>query len=164
MIRSTTSILLALTTAINFAISPVGSPARQFRIADQVEGNYKLKAITINPGIDYGTGTGVVTDLLAFTIKSGSSCLSTVVITFHSGGTITTANTPACQEEISMGPKETDHWTRTTNELLLTDADGKQTKYALSFSGNLMRLTGKVGLSGLNDKRDHELSMTLVRQ
>ena len=130
--------------------------------ANQVEGNYKWKTVTITPGIDYGKGP--VTDMLSM-MKATDKCVQDLVITFHGGGTVTIAKPASCEDQMAMGITEKSHWVRKNDTLIVTESDGASTTFALSFTGTVMRLSGKISISSSHaEQKDHLLIMELVRQ
>lgn len=130
-------------------------------LADAVDGRYKWKAITITPGITVAKTT--ITDLLALSLAN-NKCIGEVVITFRSGGGVSLSGPAGCEDQLGVGLSQTSHWERTGDTMTITEADGKRTRFALSFNGPLMRLSGKLVLDGFSDKHPRLLTMELSRQ
>ncbi|TAE33953.1 MAG: hypothetical protein EAZ91_01170 [Cytophagales bacterium] len=115
-----------------------------------IEGNWKLTAMKVNPGLDAGP-FGKITDMLKFfTDLTGSTCLTDITFTFKKDGT-STADTPkSCQgntedieDQSGIDITGTSKWALVGDQLTLTDSDGTKQVVTAKINGNTMSWTYK---------------------
>ncbi len=122
-----------------------------------IEGNWKIAAIKLSPGIDVPP-IGKVTDLLtAYGLLRTTTCLTDVSFTFKSDGTVTSSNPASCQPNVAEIKQQTgidltgtSKWSLTGDQLTVTAADNTKLTTTATITSGTMVWTYKRALVDLN--------------
>ena len=110
-----------------------------------IEGNWKIAAIKLSPGIDVPP-IGKVTDLLgAYGLLRTTTCLTDVSFTFKSDGTVTSSNPASCKDNIAEIKQQTgidltgtSKWSLTGDQLTVTAADNSKLNATSTITNGVM--------------------------
>ena len=117
-----------------------------------IAGQYKVSAITAEPGFALGPPFGTVTDVAAFYQQlTGTTCLRDITLSLNADGSAAVDNPATCRSAGDAGPLAGfggARWTVNDSKLTLTAPNGTSTDYALSRDGNTLRLTRQQPIAG----------------
>lgn len=117
-----------------------------------IAGNFKVSAITAEPGFALGPPFGTVTDVAAFYQQlTGKTCLRDITLSLNAYGSAGIDNPTTCRSAGDAGPLAGfggARWAVNDGKLTLTAPNGISTEYRLSRDGNTLRLTRQQPLFG----------------
>lgn len=119
---------------------------------DTIAGQYKVSAITADPGFALGPPFGTVTDVAAFYQQlTGTTCLRDITLSLNSDGKAAVDNPASCRNPGDAGPLagfSGARWGVNDGKLTLTAPNGISTDYTLTRDGSTLRLTRQQPIAG----------------
>jgi hypothetical protein len=117
-----------------------------------IAGQYKVSAITAEPGFALGPPFGTVTDVVAFYQQlTGTTCLTDITLSLNAAGSAGIDNLATCRSAGDAGPLAGfggARWAVNDGKLTLTAPNDISTDYALTHDGNTLRLTRQQPIAG----------------
>jgi|GEM_PF-2764848 len=157
--------LVAYTLLLSLSLFLANCGGKDDTVApNSVEGNWKILSIKLNPGLDVPP-LGKVTDLLtAYGLLRNTTCLTDVLFTFKSDGTLVSSNPASCQTNVAEIKVQTgidfagtSKWSLTGDQLTITAADNTKLTVTSTVANGSMVWTYKralVDLNGVSSNQD----------
>jgi hypothetical protein len=134
-LRATRLTALALLTAFSLVTYQCGKKSSDPSPSGSgITGSWKITSLA------YKDAKGQVTDVTAQLALVGAQCLTTVVLTFNSDGSLTgSSGCPAAGDYVDTSGKA--KWSVSGSKLTITDSSGSKDEYDYEISGNTLKLT-----------------------
>ncbi len=135
-------------------------------IASSVQGSWKISGYKIDPAVDF-TGTGQKSnDLLTIfkALPNGNDlvdCLTSTVITFNSGGTITQKTGAKCNAATDMSPVEDNSTWKLDGSKLTITSGADVSVFDTVISGNTLKMSEKQLADFDGDGKEETYMVTL---
>lgn len=117
-----------------------------------IAGQYRVSAITAEPGFALGPPFGTVTDVATFYQQlTGTTCLRDITLSLNADGSAAVDNPATCRSAGDAGPLAGfggARWAVNDGKLTLTAPNGSATDYALSRDASTLRLTRQQPIAG----------------
>ena len=119
---------------------------------DTVAGQYKVSAITAEPGFALGPPYGTVTDVAAFYQQiTGTTCLTDITLSLNADGSAGVDTPSTCRSAGDAGPLAGfagARWAVNGSTLTLTAPNGVSTEYGLSRDNMTLKLSRQQPIPG----------------
>lgn len=157
--RITRLFTAAILLALPLLLANCGGDSGTTVAPNSIEGNWKIAAIKLNPGIDVSP-LGKVTDLLtAYGLLRTTTCLTDVTFMFKSDGTVTSTNPISCKDNIAEIKQQTgidlagaNKWSLAGDQLTVTASDNTKLTATSTVTSGAMVWTYKRVIKDLNGK------------